>query len=366
MIKFEKVTKLYPNSKVASVKDLDLDIEKGEICVIVGTSGSGKTTTMKMINRLIEPTSGKIYVNGEDISKINPIKLRLNIGYVIQGTGLFPHMTIEENIAVVPNEKGWDKERINKRIDELLELVELDPKIYRKKYPKHLSGGQRQRVGVARALAADPPIMLMDEPFGALDPITRRKIQDEFLHIQEKICKTIVFVTHDIDEAIKMGDKIAVMKGGRLVQFGTPEEILSNPADEFVESLIGTNSTLKMMNLIRCREIMREVPVVIFDEDAEVVLRKTENKNSKSIAVVDDKEKLIGYVKRSKIVNHKGSIRKMVKSINGHVKENTTLNDTLSEMFSIGSKEIFVTDKNDHVKGVINMDDLLKAVSDDE
>ncbi|MDD2457972.1 MAG: ABC transporter ATP-binding protein, partial [Eubacteriales bacterium] len=227
-----------------------------EICILVGPSGCGKTTTMKMINKLIPPSSGSILIDGQDIGAIDTIALRLNIGYIIQDIGLFPHMTVAENIATVPVELGWKKDRISDRVDELLDLVELEPKIYRHKKPRELSGGQRQRVGVARALAADPKIMLMDEPFGALDPITRAKLQDEFLKIQAKIKKTIVFFTHDIDEALKMSDRIAVLKAGRVVQYGTPMEILARPADPFVSELIGGRNSLKMMNLLSCGDVM--------------------------------------------------------------------------------------------------------------
>ncbi len=222
MIRLENVHKVYKGSDVAVVNDLNLHIRAGEICVLVGASGCGKTTTMRMINRLIDITSGRILVNGQDIMNINPIELRRDIGYVIQDTGLFPHYSIEKNIATVPIEKKWDKKRIAERVGEMLRLVDLDPARYGKKKPSALSGGQKQRVGVARALAGDPPIMLMDEPFGALDPITRGRLQNKFLNIQAKLKKTIVFVTHDMDEAVKMGNKIAVMQNGKCTQFGTP------------------------------------------------------------------------------------------------------------------------------------------------
>jgi osmoprotectant transport system ATP-binding protein len=234
MIKLENVTKKFPGSKQPAVDNLSLEVKEGDICVLVGPSGCGKTTTMKMINRIHEPTSGAIYIDGQDALKMNPIKLRLDIGYVIQEIGLFPHQTIEENVATVPNEKKWPKDKTKKKVAEMLTLVGLDPKIYGNRYPSALSGGQRQRVGVARAMASDPPIMLMDEPFGAVDPITRARLQNEFLRIQERISKTIVFVTHDIDEAIKMGDTIAVMRDGKLIQHATPSDLLSAPADEFV------------------------------------------------------------------------------------------------------------------------------------
>lgn len=366
MITFENVTKIYNNSSKSAVDKLNLHIKEGEICMLVGPSGCGKTTTMKMINRLITQTSGKIFIGGRDIDAIDPIQLRLGIGYVIQGIGLFPHMTIEDNIATVPLEKGWDKSRISRRVDELLELVELDPETYRKKLPSNLSGGQRQRVGVARALAADPPVMLMDEPFGALDPITRGRLQNEFLHIQEKLKKTIVFVTHDIDEAIKMGDKIAVMRDGDLVQYGTPNEILSNPANEFVSDLIGGNSTLKMMNLITCEEAMRMPFVVSTEEEIENILQAALGRGIKVVAVTDSSQRLVGYAEYNDLIKYKGKIGKFIKEAANTVDIKMTLQDALSEMFSIGSKFLFVTDHQKEVKGILNIDDLLKAVSDDE
>ena len=366
MIKFEKVVKKYNDQDRPAVDHLDLHIQKGEICMLVGPSGCGKTTTMKMINRLIKATSGKIYVNGVDIDQVDPIKLRLDIGYVIQDTGLFPHMTIAENIATVPVEKGWDRNRIKKRVDELLELMELDPEIYRDKKPKDLSGGQKQRVGVARALAADPPIMLMDEPFGALDPITRGKLQDEFLRVQEKIGKTIVFVTHDIDEAIKMGDKIAVMRDGKLVQFGSPNEILSNPADEFVSELIGGNSNLKMMNLIKCKDIMRSIPNIDSEETTEEALKLVQKHGVRNIFVTDKGQRLLGYASYGSLVNNKAVVKNVMKPIGETVTPKTTLQDALSIMFSLGRKTVFVAGSKDKVDGIITMDDLLKAVRDDE
>src|SRR3712207_6366572 len=237
MIKFRGVSKTYSGSDRPVVNDLSFEILEGEICVLVGPSGCGKTTTMRMVNRLIEPTAGEILIGGEPNTRMSGTQLRRKVGYAIQQIGLFPHRTIAENIATVPSLLGWEKKRIRERVDELLELVGLDPEDYRTRYPAELSGGQQQRVGVARAMAADPPIMLMDEPFGAVDPITRERLQDEFLSIQQNIKKTIVFVTHDIDEAIKIGDKIAILKqGGILAQYDTPENILSSPNSEFVAS----------------------------------------------------------------------------------------------------------------------------------
>jgi osmoprotectant transport system ATP-binding protein len=259
MIEFRGVSKTYAGTERPVVNDLSFEILEGEICVLVGPSGCGKTTTMRMVNRLIEPTEGEILIDGEPNTAMSGTQLRRKIGYAIQQIGLFPHRTIAENIATVPSLLNWDKQRIRGRVDELLELVGLDPEDYRGRYPAELSGGQQQRVGVARAMAADPPIMLMDEPFGAVDPITRERLQDEFLGIQQDIKKTIVFVTHDIDEAIKLGDKIAILKqGGILAQYDTPENILSDPNSEFVASFVGNDRILKRLSLTRVGEMQLE------------------------------------------------------------------------------------------------------------
>ncbi|HZF57259.1 MAG TPA: ABC transporter ATP-binding protein [Rubrobacter sp.] len=259
MIEFRDVSKTYPGTDTSVVNDLSFEILDGEVCVLVGPSGCGKTTTMRMINRLIEPTDGEILIDGQKNTSMSGTQLRRKIGYAIQQIGLFPHRTIADNIGTVPSLLGWDKGRIRERVDELLELVGLDPKDYRNRYPAELSGGQQQRVGVARAMAADPPIMLMDEPFGAVDPITRERLQDEFVRIQQDIKKTIVFVTHDIDEAIKMGDKIAILKqGGVLAQYDSPENILSRPNSEFVSSFVGNDRILKRLSLLRVADMKLE------------------------------------------------------------------------------------------------------------
>ena len=249
MIRLESVRKQYPGGLVA-VDDLSFDVPSGEVCVLVGPSGCGKTTILRMINRLIEPTSGRILVDGDDIMKVDRVEHRRRIGYVIQQVGLFPHQTVATNVATVPRLLGWNKARITARVDELLTLVGLPVDEYRNRYPSELSGGQRQRVGVARALAADPPIMLMDEPFGAIDPITRTQLQDEFLRLQQTLRKTIVFVTHDIDEAVKMGDHIAILeKGGRLAQYDPPSRLLDAPANEFVADFVGRDRALKRLRI---------------------------------------------------------------------------------------------------------------------
>jgi osmoprotectant transport system ATP-binding protein len=256
MIRLDKVTKNYEGSGRHAVDSLDLIIETGTTVALIGPSGCGKTTTMRMINRLETPTAGRVLVNDRDVAATDPKELRRSIGYVIQQVGLFPHMTIERNVATVPRLLGWDKARTDRRIDELLELVGLDPSIMRRRLPHELSGGQRQRVGFARALAADPAIMLMDEPFGAIDPITRVRLQDEFRQILKKVSKTVVIVTHDIDEAIKMGDRIAIMRDGRLLQYDTPEAILARPANEFVESFLGPDRAIKRLRLIAVASVM--------------------------------------------------------------------------------------------------------------
>ena len=255
-LEFRNVTKRYAGQSEPAVEDLSLEVPAGEICVLVGPSGCGKTTAMRMVNRMIDITEGDILLDGESVKGQSPSDLRRDIGYAIQQIGLFPHLTVAGNIATVPRLLGWDKERIRRRVDELLELVSLDPAETRDRYPGQLSGGQRQRIGVARALAVDPPLMLMDEPFGAIDPINRERLQNEFLRLQREIRKTVVFVTHDIDEAIKIGDRIAVLKvGGHLAQYATPAELLMYPADRFVEDFVGADRALKRLALQRVGDI---------------------------------------------------------------------------------------------------------------
>lgn len=256
MIRLERLTKHYPGQSEAAVDELTLDIPAGRIVAFVGPSGCGKTTTMKLINRLIEPTSGRIHLDGKDVTQEPAHRIRRRIGYSIQQTGLFPHRTVADNIATVPKLLGWSRHRITDRVDELLGLVGLDPETYRGRYPKQLSGGQQQRVGVARALGGDPQVMLMDEPFGAIDPLSREALQNEFLRIQAEVRKTIVFVTHDIDEAIKMGDRIAIFaNNGKVVQYDTPERILADPADAFVADFIGAGAAVRRLSLTRLGDL---------------------------------------------------------------------------------------------------------------
>src|SRR5437773_892320 len=272
---FEHVTKRYAGTGAGNpgaVEDLSLEVPAGKICVLVGPSGCGKTTSLKMVNRLIEPTSGRIVIGETDVARSDVIELRRSIGYVIQQVGLFPHQTVGENVATVPRLLGWDPARQRARADELLQLVGLDPAGYAARDPNALSGGERQRVGVARALAADPPILLMDEPFGAVDPIVRERLQNELLRLQEDLAKTILFVTHDIDEAIKMGDLVAVMQvGGHLAQFGPPAEILASPASDFVARFVGADRGLKRLSLSRVGELTLPKPVTarVGDDSAE-------------------------------------------------------------------------------------------------
>ena len=249
MITLERVSKQFPNGRCAP-RELDLEISDGEITVLIGPSGCGKTTTLRLINRLVEPTSGRVVIDDEDVALVDPVALRRHIGYVIQQIGLFPHLTVGANVATIPRLLGWSRARQQTRIDELLDLVGLDPAVYRDRYPHELSGGQQQRVGVARALGADPPLLLMDEPFGALDPITRIRLQDELLSIQAGVRKTIVFVTHDIDEAVKLGDRVVLLaEDGTLAQNATARELLANPASPFVESFIGADRGLLLLSV---------------------------------------------------------------------------------------------------------------------
>src|SRR5437763_2081103 len=258
MIRLDGVTRVYatPRGNVAAVDDVSFEVDEGDICVLLGPSGCGKTTTLRMINRLVAPTAGKIFIGGRDTDAIDPVLLRRGIGYVIQQIGLFPNMTVAENIGVVPRLLGWNVTRSRRRAEELLALLALEPAQFLDRFPSELSGGQAQRIGVARALAVDPPVLLMDEPFGALDPVNREAIQDEFLRMQQTLRKTVLFVSHDIDEAVKMADRIAIFRAGRLAQFGPPDELLARPADDFVASFVGRDRTLKRLRLIRVREVM--------------------------------------------------------------------------------------------------------------
>jgi len=296
-VRYAGVTKRYPGSDAAAVEDLSLEVPAGEICVLVGPSGCGKTTAMRMVNRTVEMSEGDILIGERSVREYDPPQLRREIGYVIQQIGLFPHRTIAENVAAVPQLLGWKKDRIHARNAELLQLVGLDPELG-ERYPAQLSGGQQQRVGVARALAADPLVMLMDEPFGAIDPINRERLQNEFLRLQAEIGKTVLFVTHDIDEAIKMGDRIAIMReGGRVAQYATPAELLMDPADEFVEDFVGADRALKRLALMRVADIdLWEAPLAYVGQATAEVRAKLEGAEVPYPLLVDGERRPLGWL----------------------------------------------------------------------
>jgi len=300
MIAVQDVRKRYPGTGVPAVDGVTLDVASREVCVLIGPSGSGKTTLMRMINRMVDPDAGRILVDGRDIAQIDPVELRRGIGYVIQQVGLFPHLTIAENVATVPRLLGWPRARIGRRVDELLSLVHMDPAVYGGRFPRELSGGQKQRVGVARALAADPPLLLMDEPFGALDPLTRAALQDEFLRLLRELSKTIVFVTHDMDEALRLGTRIAVMRDGRLLQYDTPTRLLAHPIDVFVETFVGGDRALKRLALLSAGPHARSLalPVDARSIAADATLRDALalllEHDARPLAVVDDRGAVLG------------------------------------------------------------------------
>ncbi len=359
----EHVTKRYGNAAPA-VDDLSLTINAGEICVLVGPSGCGKTTTMKMINRLIEPTSGRITIDGEDVAGLAAVELRRRIGYVIQQVGLFPHMTVADNVAIVPRLLRWPDARIRQRIDELLELVGLDPAAYGGRYPSALSGGERQRVGVARALAADPPVMLMDEPFGAVDPIRRERLQNEFLRLQAQVRKTVVFVTHDVDEAIKMADRIAILqRGGILAQYDTPDAILANPASEFVEHFVGADRGLKRLSLGRVRDLELEQPVIVRlgDPAAEATQRMASSRDGHAL-VVDGADRPIGWNDAADLRSEANVAEEMATPSSPTLQPETTLRDALSAMLLSSVQLGVVVDGRDRVLGVISVDAISDAL----
>ncbi|MCJ7523334.1 MAG: betaine/proline/choline family ABC transporter ATP-binding protein [Dehalococcoidia bacterium] len=363
MIKLENLTKIYPDGTKA-VKDVSLDVEDGMFCVLLGPSGCGKTTTMKMINRLIPITSGKIYIDDVDITAVDLNELRRGIGYAIQEIGLFPHMTVAQNISVVPWLRHWSKSKQRERAEELLQLVGLNPSEFMNKYPSELSGGQRQRVGVARALGADPPILLMDEPFGAIDPITRDKLQNEFLKIQEKIKKTIIFVTHDIYEAIKMADKIALMKEGELIQYDSPKDLLYGPADEFVANFVGADRALKGLQLIRVKAVMGHVPYTIKMEDpANLASEKMEEEGLDQLPVVNDKGVFTGWINKSDLPSDR-TIGDVMTPAEVTVGVNTVLNEALSLMLDKGLVRLPVVDIDNILEGILNFEDIRKGLSE--
>ena len=365
MIRLENLSKTFPGQSTPAVADLSMDIYEGEIVVFVGPSGCGKTTTMKMINRIIEPTGGKIILDGEDVTTTNPDKLRRRIGYVIQQIGLFPHMTIADNIATVPKMLGWDKDRTNSRVDELLETVGMDSS-YKSRYPKELSGGQRQRVGVARAMAADPPIMLMDEPFGAVDPITRDRLQDEFLRLQEEIQKTIVFVTHDIDEAIKMGDRIAILREQSVIaQYDTPERILTDPADQYVEDFIGSGASLKRLSLSKVRDIKTsEWPVASLTDSPSKVLETLHSSGKDYVLLLDEGRKPKRWVGAEELELNGVPLKNAGWPAVAIVEGNSSLYDTLDTMITSYKGSAIVVDERGRYESIVDFSAVLQAIEE--
>ena len=365
IVALEHVTKAYGDPNVPAVTDLSLTVPAGEICVLVGPSGCGKTTTMKMINRLIEPTSGRITIDGQDVVSIPAVELRRRIGYVIQQIGLFPHLTVAENVAVVPRLLRWSRTRVTERVEELLDLVGLDPADYRARYPAELSGGERQRVGVARALAADPPVMLMDEPFGAVDPIRRERLQNEFLRLQARVRKTIIFVTHDVDEAIKMADRIAILqRGGILAQYDTPDAILANPASEFVERFVGADRGLKRLSLGRVRDIPLIEPVIVHagERRADARRRLESTAQIDYALLLDERERPLGWIDSHDLAGDGPVPAEAATPGAPTVEPESTLRDALSAMLGSSVQLGVVVDDRDRVIGLVSVDAISEAL----
>ncbi len=365
MIRLEELTKRFPGNRRNAVDGLSMDIHAGEIVVLVGPSGCGKTTTMKMINRIIEPTSGRIVLNGEDVTTTNPDQLRRRIGYVIQQTGLFPHLTIGENVATVPKLLGWDAARTRNRVDELLRTVNMEPAEYRERFPKQLSGGQQQRVGVARALGGDPEVMLMDEPFGAIDPITRDRLQNEFLRLQSEVRKTIVFVTHDIDEAIKMGDRIAILQeGSTIAQYDTPEQILTAPANDFVRDFIGGGASLKRLSLSRVRDIdLAPWPTVSAADSVEQVHRVLRESDHSAVLALDPEGRPDRWVGADDLRRADGNTLAGIGTVpQAQVESRATLSDALNELLSARYAVTVVVDEQGRYQGVVDIEQINESI----
>jgi len=368
MIKFENVTKIYPGMSSPSVDNLSFTVPSGEICILVGPSGCGKTTAMKMVNRLIDATEGAIFVLDEqgdmsNVLEMDPIQLRRSIGYIIQQIGLFPHRTILENIGTVPQLLDWDEARIRNRAKELVTMMNM-PIDFLERYPHELSGGQRQRIGVARGMAADPLVMLMDEPFGAIDPINRNILQNEFLRLQQEIKKTILFVTHDIDEAIKMGDKICILNtGGLLEQFDSPANILAHPANEFVEDFVGADRALKRLNLVRVEEVMNAHPPLLqATQDVEQAVGFMVEQGIRFAYVVDADRMLKGYVRRRDLKGKTGWVNEFLEPAAITILIGTSLKDALSEMLVVDYANVCVVDGKNRVRGLIDTNMIHEAV----
>jgi osmoprotectant transport system ATP-binding protein len=361
VIRLEAVTKRYGDGQVA-VRELTLEVPGGELCVLVGPSGCGKTTTMRMINRLIEPTSGRIYLGDEDVTDVNPVVLRRRMGYVIQQVGLFPHQTIAENVATVPKLLGWDRQRVKARVAEMFELVGLDADRFARRYPHELSGGQRQRVGVARALAADPPVLLMDEPFGAIDPVTRNRLQGEFLRLQADVKKTIVFVTHDIEEAVRMGDRIAILsEGGILQQYDTPAQILGAPVNDFVADFVGADRGLKRLQVtpIDLTEL-EHPPIVTVDDDLATARTELDREKARWAIVLDRHGALHGSLDRNR-ADGDGVVHERGRRLPAAVPSTASLKQAMSEMLQHDAAWVAVLD-GDRYLGVLTPDSLHRAL----
>ncbi|SDM20480.1 osmoprotectant transport system ATP-binding protein [Modicisalibacter muralis] len=357
MIQLDSLTKVFdtPKGAVVAADHIDMEVPAGEICILIGPSGCGKTTTLKMINRIVRPSSGKVFIDGKDTTDMNTQDLRRSIGYVIQQIGLFPNMTIEENITVVPRLLGWDAPRFKKRAREMMDMIAMDAEVFLKRYPSELSGGQQQRIGVARALAADPPVMLMDEPFGAIDPINRAVIQDEFLKMQQELNKTILFVSHDIDEAIKMGNRIAVFREGKLVQYSSPDDLLAAPENAFVESFLGEDRALKRLNLVKVRDVVsNEIGTVRPDETLETALARIDDFGyQNSILMVNDRHQPVGMITRSVARTTKGYCRDHFQAAPPLASLDDDLRKVASLMFAHDTTWLPCVDEQGRVSGQI-------------
>jgi osmoprotectant transport system ATP-binding protein len=362
-IQLDHVSKVYPGSAQPAVDDVSLDIPAGEVVVFVGPSGCGKTTTMRMINRLSEPTSGKILIGDEDALSIKPTELRRSIGYSIQQAGLFPHMTIRQNVGLVPGLLKWDRKRIDARVDELLDLVGLDPGQYADRFPRQLSGGQQQRVGVARALAADPPVLLMDEPFGAVDPITRSSLQDELLRLQSELGKTIVFVTHDFGEAVKLGDRIAVLgPRSKVLQYDAPQVILSNPADDTVAGFVGSGASLRQLGLLRVKDVeLRPHPAVHVDDGIETVRNTLAASEFDWAVVLDSRDRPVSWVRENRLT-HAVDVASVAETLDV-VSTQSTLEDALEAILAEQHASAVVTGAGNRYAGVVTLDTLIEAIT---